>query len=98
MKSLFVVGPPGSGKTSLAVWRADALAEFHGTTPVVTYHRMLRRSLQLVANENDIEIEASTMHSYVWRDYQNRTNVEPPRSAIDPYVYDWDKMLAPLDG
>ena len=45
------------------------MAELFGKTPVVTYNRMLRRSLQLVADANDINIHASTMQSFVWNDY-----------------------------
>lgn len=60
---LFVVGPPGSGKTSLAAWRGDALATLYGETPIITYNRMLRRSLHLVAHEHDIGIRASTMQA-----------------------------------
>ncbi len=95
---LFVVGPPGSGKTSLAVWRGDALAQLYGETPVITYNRMLRRSLYLVAREHDITIRASTMQSYVWRDFQQRTQMEVPRIPPDPYAYDWETMIARLAG
>ena len=97
-QSLFVVGPPGCGKTSLAVWRADALAGLHGTTPVVTYNRMLRRTLQLVANEHHIDIQASTMHSYVWSHYYRRATTEPPTRELDSYNYEWNTMLTRLNG
>ena len=41
-QALFVAGPPGSGKTVLAVRRAQMLAE-HGTpATIVTFNRMLR--------------------------------------------------------
>lgn len=95
---LFVVGPPGSGKTSLAAWRGDALAELHGETPIITYNRMLRRSLYLVAHEHEIAIRASTMQSYVWRDFQRRTHMEPPTVPPDTYAYDWEVMIERLAG
>ena len=97
-ESLFVVGPPGSGKTSLAVWRGDALAEMYGKTPVVTYNRMLRRSLQLVANEHGIDISASTMQSYVGRDFGRRARTLAPKLAPDPYAYNWKAMIERLAG
>ena len=97
-ESLFVVGPPGSGKTSLAVWRGDALTELHGQISVITYNRMLRRSLQLVADENDIDIRATTMQSYVWRDFLRRTQNEPPTMPGDPYAYRWAAMIERLAG
>ena len=93
---LFVAGPPGSGKTSLAVWRGDALAELYGKTPVVTYNRMLRRSLQLVADANDININASTMQSFVWNDYRQRTGMPVPTLPQDRYAYQWQSMIQRL--
>ena len=95
---LFVVGPPGSGKTSLAVWRGDALAELYGETPMITYNRMLRRSLYLVADEHDIGIRASTMQSYVWWDFKQRTRTVVPTVPPDPYAYDWSAMIELLVG
>ena len=95
---LFVAGPPGCGKTSLAVWRADALSELYGKIPVITYNRMLRRSLQLVADENEIAISASTMQRFVWQDYSTRIHERPPMDALDPYTYQWEVMMERLAG
>ena len=90
---LFVAGPPGSGKTSLAVWRADALSELHGEIPMVTYNRMLRRTLELATDDNDIAVAASTMQSLVWRHYSARTKDEPPREPVDAFAYRWQPMI-----
>ena len=95
---LFVVGPPGSGKTSLAVWRGDALAELHGETPVVTYNRMLRRSLHLVADADDVAIRACTMQSFVWNDYRQRTGLPVPTVPPNPFDYRWRSMIDRLAG
>ena len=63
--SLFVVGPPGSGKTVLAVQRADMVSERSRSASVliVTYNRMLRRLLHLL---NKGRVDSRTMHSFVW--------------------------------
>ena len=95
---LFVVGPPGSGKTSLAVWRGDALAELHGKTPVVTYNRMLRRSLQLVADADGIDIHAWTMQSFVGKDYGRRMRTLAPKIPGDRYALHWQSMIGQLTG
>ena len=47
-RSLFVAGPPGSGKTVLALQRAQMIAEMQEPVPIVTYNRMLRRLLALM--------------------------------------------------
>ena len=96
---LFVVGPPGSGKTSLAVWRGNALAElYRERTPVLTYNRMLRRSLGLVAGEHRMDIRAATMQSYVGQDFARRTRTDVPKIPPNPYAYDWTAMIERLAG
>ena len=92
---LFVAGPPGSGKTVLAVQRAQMVAEEAPLrVTVVTYNRMLRRLLTLM-DEGD-SVDARTMQSFVWRDYRDRTNDKPPRSPHDGFEYVWLEMLERL--
>ena len=93
---IFVAGPPGSGKTSLAIWRAAALAELHDSVSIITFNRMLRRTLKLSAGEHNIELSAATMQSFVWRDYSDRVHEDPPRTPQDQYEYDWNPMIARL--
>ncbi|MCY4200784.1 MAG: AAA family ATPase [Gammaproteobacteria bacterium] len=94
---LFVAGPRGSGKTSLAIWRANALTKLHEEVPIVTFNRMLRRKLTLTSHEHSIKTSAATMQRFVWHDYSSRTNnEEPPRKSHDPYEYVWDLMIERL--
>ncbi len=97
-KSLFVAGPPGSGKTSLAIWRADALSRLYGEVPVITFNRMLRRSLRLAAREHNIEGASSTMHSFVWNHYRKNTNENPPTAAANEYDLRWKEMSERMEG
>ena len=87
-RSLFVVGPPGTGKTVLAVERA-ARAGGPPSAAIVTFNRMLRRLSNLLADD----LDAFTMHSFVWRDYRRRTGREPPKLPHDQYAYNWKAML-----
>jgi len=101
-QSLFVVGPPGSGKTVLAMRRArmvanakDDATQGYASVTVVTFNRMLKRLLALhLARQEQSGIDVYTMHSFVWRDYKRRTNKEPPQYG--EYRYDWDPMLRQL--
>jgi superfamily I DNA/RNA helicase len=87
-RALFVAGPPGSGKTVLAVQRAEAVAGQGKTVALVTYNRMLRRLATLLSEGDAV---SRTMHSFAWHDYWNRTG-----TRLSTYDYDWSKMLATL--
>jgi superfamily I DNA/RNA helicase len=92
-EALFVAGPPGSGKTVLAVKRAQMLAEHGAPATIVTFNRMLPRLADLLNNGAP---SARTMHSFVWRDYIRRAGPPPPSSGESSFDYDWPKMLETL--
>ncbi len=93
-ESLFVVGPPGSGKTVLAVHRAQILAGAGKPPLLVTYNRMLRR---LIAELTKGQVDARTMHSFVSRHYREQADVQAPSLEDDGYDYDWDRMFSTLE-
>ncbi len=98
-QSLFVVGPPGSGKTVLAIQRAQMAASESASSFValVTYNRMLRRLLELMMGKNR-KIDIDTMHRFIRRDYKIRTGSEPPQEANDRFNYDWNAIQTSLKG
>ena len=95
-KPLFVAGPPGSGKTVLAVHRAQMIAEREPATVVLTYNRMLRRLMDML-RDADFAGSVATMHSYVWNDYRRRGRANPPTPPQEPYAYIWSGMLRTLE-
>ena len=96
-QSLFVAGPPGSGKTVLAVQRAQSVGEYSRDIVLLTFNRMLRRLLALLRNKGDVSTVIDTAQRYVWRDYRKRTGDEPPRFSEDTYAYRWPEMLDILE-
>ena len=90
-RSLFVVGPPGSGKTVLAVRRAQMVAEARSGVLIITYNRMLRRLVALMIGDG---VRVQTMQSFVWSDYHDRTGEQPPCDSHDPFAYIWPVMMA----
>jgi superfamily I DNA/RNA helicase len=94
-KPLFAVGPPGSGKTVLALARAKMLADSGRSVALVTYNRMLRRLASLLNKSN---ATVQTMHAFVWQDYRDRTRQAPPAEPFDSHLYAWRTMLDTLYG
>jgi len=92
--SMLVVGPPGSGKTSMAIWRARLLVgpEYRRSVVLVTRNRLLAAVAGQLAQENDgAAIIATTMNSLVWHDYRNRFGQNIPQ--LLPYEYRWEDIL-----
>ena len=97
-KSLFVAGPPGSGKTVLAVHRAQMIGEHEPDGLVLTFNRMLRRLMGLLGDAGTPGgTTFATMQSYVWRDYEDRMRTKPPTPLHDSYAYIWPEMLDALE-
>ncbi len=93
-QTLFVAGPPGSGKTVLAVRRAGAASEANKAVALVTFNRMLRRLATLLSEDGPVH---GTMQKFVWHDYLGRTGKEPECPVYDPYRYLWVKMIESLE-
>ena len=98
-QSLFVVGPPGSGKTILAVRRAEMAVKFAEdeagpSVAIVTYNRMLRRLLDML---KEADFDVSTMHRFVGDDYWKHMKTRVPTDPHDTYKYNWDKMCSRLE-
>lgn len=87
-KHLFVAGPPGSGKTSLAVWRARQLVDMGHEVVLITKSRML---VELARQLGESRFGVFTMHEFVSRDYSQRTGQSVPQFA--PFEWDWPKLL-----
>jgi superfamily I DNA/RNA helicase len=95
-ESILVVGPPGSGKTSMAVWRARLLVspEYQRNVVLITRNRLLAAvAEQLSREEEGAEIFSSTMHTYFSREYYRRFGELAPTVPYDTYEYDWSRIL-----
>ena len=94
-ESLFVAGPPGSGKTVLAIARAHTVANQGQAAVLVTFSRMLRRLV--TTSTTDQPVETSTMHQFVTQHYKKQAGGTPLKVKGDRYSFAWDTMFERLD-
>ena len=91
-KSVIVVGPPGSGKTSLAIWRALFVARQGQNVVLITRNRMLAAMARQLASEGEGgSFVTTTMQSFVWQDCIEAIK-EPPNGGNGDYTIDWPKI------
>ncbi|MEM5329559.1 AAA family ATPase [Paraburkholderia sp. JHI2823] len=87
-KNLFVAGPPGSGKTSLAVFRAKFLKNLGKSVAVVTRNKMLAA---LTTQLDGDGLKTYTMNQFVGTVFYARTKKSLPQFA--PFVYNWAAIM-----
>ena len=63
--SLFVSGPPGSGKTVIALYRAQELAKKGKKATVLTYGSVLLSYIKDSLESIDVSIDAQTFHRWL---------------------------------
>ena len=92
-KSHLVTGPPGSGKTVMAIYRAKALKNRFGEdSQLLMYGRVLSQYTQRAVQELDVQSNVSTFHSWFPKWYSEAYPGERP-DMIDRWTFDWAKVL-----
>ncbi len=82
--TILVIGPPGSGKTVLAFFRAEALRRSRKDCKVLMYNQVLNRYTQ---NKDLPEIETSTLLSWLPKWWNKATGTNMPRRPAEPGKY-----------
>ena len=91
--SIVVVGPPGSGKTSLAIWRSLFIANNGQQVVLLTKNRALAGlAHQLALEGQGGNIATETMHRFVWHHYLD-TFGRPHTRGQGDYQLRWDEIL-----
>lgn len=94
LKSILVVGPPGTGKTSCALWKAQMLAVNYGlNVVVVTRNRLLAAlAIQISKDHDGAPVKSLTMHKCVSNDYyRNKFSYPVPQAE---YYHKWNEIMA----
>jgi DNA helicase IV len=89
-KNLFVLGPPGSGKTTMAVHRTQYLRNLKRSAVLITRNRMLAA---LAAQLGSGIVATKTMSTFFTTDFFARFNFAAPQ-PVRPFHYDWPAVMA----
>lgn len=86
-----VVGPPGTGKTVMALYRAAMLKKRRRKSKLLMYSRLLMQYTQNAAEELLLDGTIETFHHWFYAFYWENYREPPP--APEPYRYDFGTAL-----
>jgi DNA helicase IV len=88
-----VVGPPGSGKTVMALYRARMYAKSSKTVNLAVFNNTLSQYLGQAINEFQLGAAASTMQSWFSSWYLENFKRWAPKRGDNRYEFDWAQIL-----
>ena len=93
-KSLLVTGPPGSGKTVVALYRAKELLRRGKNIDVIVYSNVLFSYLKesLMSLNVPVDARKNTFHKWI-RDYCRKKFRRAAPTRGNQFDYDWDVIL-----
>ncbi len=90
--SYLVTGPPGSGKTVLAIYRAKALADRASEGSVILmFNKLLSRYTTAAVDSLGVDSLVDNYHHWFPEWYRDTYSALPPR--INAHEFDWDDIL-----
>jgi superfamily I DNA/RNA helicase len=94
--SYVVTGPPGTGKTVMALYRTQMLTKAAAPVQLLVYSRLLSQYVENAVEELDLDGSVKTFHSWFWNFYRDLYVSSPP--SLDRWVYDWSEILSRVSG
>src|SRR5262245_60215344 len=93
--NFLVSGPPGTGKTVMAIYRASLLNKKMRRATLLMYSKVLITYANSAVEEVGVPLDlVSTMHHWLEGYWKRHFNKRPPYLA--PYVFDWNSILTTL--
>lgn len=87
-----VSGPPGTGKSVMALYRAQALTFDDREPLVLMYSKVLKQYTEQAANEIDVAGHVTTFHSWFSNFWRKYFRTGPPSLAGDSFAHDWAQI------
>lgn len=91
-ESYLVIGPPGTGKTVMALYRASMLSKRRDQVSVVMHSRLLMQYTKNGTGELQIDGKVDTFHRWMYAFFMSHYRRQPPQ--VKRYVHDWDAILS----
>jgi DNA helicase IV len=93
-RSSLVMGPPGSGKTVLALYRTQRLVKAEADHRLITYGRVLKNYIGTAAHQLSIESSVQTYHSFLGSWWSRWSHTRLPQ--VKRFTYDWGQILSDI--
>jgi len=93
-KSMLVTGPPGSGKTVVALYRANELLKSGKNVYIIVFGNVLFSYLKKALNQANIglDVVTNTFHRWIRNHVRKHLKRQIPTLG-DQFAYDWDKLI-----
>ena len=89
--SYLVTGPPGTGKTVMALYRSAMLQAKKRTSSLLMFSKLLSQYTDAATSELLIDGNVQTYHSWIYWYFRRRHGIVPP--SLKKYYYDWPELL-----
>lgn len=89
-----ISGPPGSGKTVVALYRAQMAKRSRRVPVVLTYSRLLRQFMQPWMDDLLLDGAVDTFNGWLWSFYLGNYRRRPPQ--LSKYNADWHAVVNQL--
>ncbi len=89
-----VSGPPGTGKSVMALYRAQVLTFDDREPALLMYNNVLQQYTAQAADALEVAGLVRTFHSWIWGFWREHFKQPPPTLEGNPYAYDWAEMTS----
>lgn len=89
-----VSGPPGTGKSVMALYRAQALTFDDRVPAVLMFSNVLQQYTAQAAADIKVEAFVTTYHKWLWNFWRKQFGSLPPTIVGNPYEPDWAEIAA----
>lgn len=93
-----VSGPPGTGKSVMALYRAEALTIDDRNPSILMFNNVLKQYTQLHAGKLGVASNVETFHRWMYGFWKRTYGANPPKVGADEWAYDWGEIAVRFMG